>query len=112
MNDCVFCKNLPKVIENELCFALYDIKPLTKGHMLVVLKRHQATVFDSSPEEIKAAFELLQEAKALMTGEFKPDGFNIVANCGVAAGQIVMHAHFHLLPRYEGQSIEPRALIH
>lgn len=112
MSDCIFCKDLPKVIQNELAYAVYDIKPLTKGHMLVVLKRHQTTVFDSSPEEIKAAFDLIQKAKALITKEFKPDGFNIVANCGAAAGQIVMHAHLHLLPRYQGQSVEPRALIH
>ena len=92
-NICIFCKNLPKVLENELAYALYDIKPITKGHMLVIPKRHHMTIFESTPEEIKAVFELIQKAKELLLKEHKPDGFNIVANCGEAAGQIVMHAH-------------------
>ncbi len=100
------------MLENELAYCLYDIKPLTKGHMLVVLKRHHTTVFESSPKEIKAAFELVQKAKEVLLKEYKPDGFNIVANCGEAAGQIVMHAHLHLLPRYKGQAFNPQALVH
>lgn len=112
MNDCIFCKNLPKVLENELAYALYDIKPLTKGHMLIIPKRHHMTLFESTAGEIQALFELLQKAKELILKEHKPDGFNIVANCGEAAGQIVMHAHAHLLPRYSGQPVNPKALIH
>jgi len=112
MSDCIFCKNLPKVLENELAYCLYDIKPITKGHMLVILKRHHTTIFESRPEEIKAVFELIQKAKELLLKEYKPDGFNILANCGEAAGQIVMHAHLHLLPRYKGQAFNPQVLIH
>jgi diadenosine tetraphosphate (Ap4A) HIT family hydrolase len=111
MSECIFCKDLPKVLENELAYALYDIKPITKGHMLVIPKRHHVTVFESTPEEIKAVFELIQKSKDLLLKEHKPDGFNVVANCGEAAGQIVMHAHLHLLPRYTGQAVNPRVLI-
>ena len=112
MSDCIFCKNLPKVLENELAYALNDIKPITKGHMLVIPKRHHTTIFESTPEEIIAVFELIQRAKGLLIKEHKPDGFNIVANCGPAAGQIVMHAHLHLLPRYKGQPLILGLLIH
>ena len=112
MSDCIFCKNLPKVLENELAYALYDINPISKGHMLIIPKRHHATVFESTPDEIKAVFELTQQAKALISKEHDPDGFNIVANCGEVAGQVVMHAHVHLLPRYKGQVINPRVVIH
>ena len=112
MIDCIFCKNLPKVLENELAYALFDIKPITKGHLLVIPKRHYTTIFESTPEEIKAVFELLQKAQSLLLKEHKPDGFNIVANCGEAAGQIVMHAHVHLLPRYQGQAVNPQVVIH
>jgi len=112
MGDCIFCKNLPKVLENELAYALYDIKPITKGHMLFIPKRHHVTVFESTPQEIVAIFELIQKAKELLIKEYQPDGFNIVANCGQDAGQIVMHAHVHLLPRYKGQSVDPRVVIH
>ena len=111
-NICIFCKNLPKVLENELAYALRDIKPITKGHMLVIPKRHHTTIFESTPEEIKAVFELIRETKELLIKEHQPDGFNIVANCGEAAGQIVMHAHMHVLPRYKNQVIDPKILIH
>jgi diadenosine tetraphosphate (Ap4A) HIT family hydrolase len=112
MEDCVFCKKLPKVMENDLAYGIYDIKPLTKGHMLFIPKRHHETIFESTPEEIKAVFELIQKAKDLLDKEHKPAGFNIAANCGQAAGQIVMHAHIHLLPRYKGESFNLRSLIH
>lgn len=112
MSDCVFCKNLPKVLENELAYALYDIKPITKGHMLFIPKRHHTTVFESTPEELKAMFELINKAQELLIKEHHPDGFNIAANCGEAAGQIVMHAHLHLLPRYKGEAFNSHALIH
>jgi len=112
MTDCIFCKNLPKVMENELAYCLYDIKPITQGHMLVIPKRHHVTIFESTPQETVAMFELIQKAKELLLKEHKPDGFNIVANCGDAAGQIVMHAHWHVLPRYKGQEFNPRVLVH
>ena len=99
-------------MENELAFALYDIHPITQGHMLVIPKRHFLTLFESTTDEIKAVFELIQRGRALLLKEHKPDGFNIAANCGEDAGQIVMHAHMHLLPRYKGQSVDPRVVIH
>jgi len=112
MSDCIFCKNLPKVLENDLAYCLYDIKPITKGHILVIPKRHYTTILEATPEEINALFELTQKAQELILKEHKPDGFNIVANCGEAAGQIVMHAHIHLLPRYKGQAVDPRVFVH
>ena len=101
MSDCIFCKDLPRILENELAYAVYDIKPISRGHMLFIPKRHHETVFDSTVQEITAMFELINKAKVLIHKEHKPDGYNIQANCGNAAGQIVMHAHFHLIPRYK-----------
>lgn len=112
MSDCIFCKNLPKVFENELAYCLYDIKPLSPGHMLIIPKRHQVTLFESNSEEINAIFHLVNKAKELLVKEHKPDGFNIFANCGETAGQVVMHAHLHLLPRYASKSIDLRSVIH
>jgi diadenosine tetraphosphate (Ap4A) HIT family hydrolase len=112
MADCIFCKNLPKVFENDFAYAVYDINPLSKGHMLFIPKRHHTTVFESTTEEMKAIFDLINQAKEFLLKEYKPDGFNIAANCGEAAGQIVMHAHFHLIPRYKNQEVNIRALIH
>jgi diadenosine tetraphosphate (Ap4A) HIT family hydrolase len=111
MTDCIFCRDLPKILENELAYCLYDIKPITKGHMLLIPKRHHETMFESTPGEIKAVFDLAGKAKELLIKEYRPDGFNIAANCGAAAGQIVMHAHLHLLPRYRGQMFDLKALM-
>ena len=58
------------------------------------------------------AFQLIDKAKEILIKEHQPDGFNIVANSGEAAGQIVMHAHMHLLPRYKRQSVNPQTVIH
>ncbi len=103
MSDCIFCKNLPKVLENKLAYAVYDIKPLSQGHMVFIPKRHHSTIFESTPQEIQALFDLINKAKELLQKEHTPDAFNIAANCGEAAGQIVMHAHVHLIPRYKDQ---------
>ena len=101
MADCIFCKNLPKVLENDLAYAVYDIKPLSRGHMVFIPKRHFEQVFQADAEEIKSLFDLINKAKALLDKEHHPDGYNIQVNCGSVAGQIVMHAHLHLIPRYK-----------
>ena len=67
MSDCIFCKNLPKVLENELAYAVFDIKPITKGHLLVIPKRHHVTAFESTPEEIKAIMQ--KYAKVRVSGK-------------------------------------------
>jgi diadenosine tetraphosphate (Ap4A) HIT family hydrolase len=99
--NCIFCKDLPKVLENELAYAVYDIKPHSKGHMLFIPKRHHTTIFESTPAEVSAIFELINKAKLSLQKEHNPDGYNIQVNCGEVAGQIVMHAHVHLIPRYK-----------
>ena len=109
MLDCIFCKNLPKVLENDLVYAVYDVKPTSKGHMLFIPKRHHATVFESTSQEITAVFDLINQAKALLDKEHKPHGYNVQVNCGPVAGQVVMHAHIHLIPRYNGIKEIPNA---
>ena len=101
MPDCIFCKNLPKVLENDLAYAVYDIKPLSRGHMVFIPQRHFEQLFQAHADEIKALFDLINKAKALLDKEHHPDGYNIQVNCGSVAGQIVMHAHLHLIPRYQ-----------
>ncbi len=102
MADCIFCKNLPKVMENELAYVLHDIDPISKGHTLVIPKRHVEHIFDATPEEGAAMRALVMAMKVRLEKEHAPDGYNIWVNCGKAAGQVVMHAHIHLIPRYKG----------
>jgi diadenosine tetraphosphate (Ap4A) HIT family hydrolase len=92
-------------MENDLAYALYDINPISKGHTLLIPKRHFETIFEATPQEIAAVFELLNRMKDVLQNEHSPDGCNIWVNSGRVAGQVVMHAHMHLIPRYKGQVI-------
>lgn len=104
---CPFCQDLPLLIENELAKAFFDKYPVTKGHLLVVPKRHAITYFDCSLEEKVAIDDLIQRGKAYLDERYQPDGFNLGANCGLAAGQTVFHCHVHLIPRFTGDCENP-----
>ena len=105
MPGCVFCRNFPPVIENELAYVLFDIAPVSQGHALVIPRRHVEQVFDVTSEEWAAMHELIVLMRGRLEKEHAPDGYNIWMNSGKAAGQVVMHAHLHLIPRYQGQMI-------
>ena len=110
MTKCVFClrDSLEVIAENKLALAFYDTCPVSNGHTLVVPKRHVETYFDASPEEHRAINELIFEVKALLENKLNPDGYNIGANIGQAAGQTVFHFHIHIIPRYSGDVEDPR----
>ncbi len=90
------------VIENSLGYVRYDNNSLSRGHVLVVPKRHVSDFFDMSKDEQVAVLELLGEAQRHIQLTFPPDGYNIGVNIGAAAGQSRMHVHVHLIPRYDG----------
>jgi diadenosine tetraphosphate (Ap4A) HIT family hydrolase len=118
---CRFC-NLDEsaaIISNDAAIAIYDGFPVTPGHTLIVPKRHIASFFEATREEQTAMFDLLAEMRQLLLlptqpscGEAGPlpvpDGFNIGINDGMAAGQTVMHLHIHLIPRFRGDTEDPR----
>ena len=103
--SCIFCSDVVRngtVMENELAFAVYDKFPQTQGHMLIIPKRCTKNWFETTPAERDAIDALLFLAKELLDHEHKPDGYNILTNCGAEAGQSVFHTHVHLIPRYKG----------
>ncbi|MEK6592756.1 MAG: HIT family protein [Pseudomonadota bacterium] len=110
---CPFCPPPPDriLIERPLAFVKRDAHPLTTGHALVIPRRHVACFFDTTAEERQAMLELLDEAKALLDREHRPDAYNIGINNGTAAGQSVMHVHLHVIPRYLGDTGDPRGGI-
>jgi diadenosine tetraphosphate (Ap4A) HIT family hydrolase len=108
MSDCIFCKNLPKALENELAYAVYDINPISRGHALIIPRRHFEQIFEATPEESNAVKALIVGMKTKIEEEYQPDGYNIWINCGKAAGQVVMHAHVHVIPRYKGEVLHIR----
>ncbi|WP_202076528.1 HIT family protein [Caldalkalibacillus salinus] len=113
MSKCPFCnlKAEQKVIENDLAIGFYDLYPVQKGHLLIIPKRHVATYFEATEEEVKAIHQLLHKGKELIDQEYDPDGYNIGVNIGEYGGQTVMHLHVHLIPRYKGDIGDPRGGI-
>jgi diadenosine tetraphosphate (Ap4A) HIT family hydrolase len=105
--NCPFCES-DSIIVGALIFARYDKFPVSKGHCLIVPKRHVETWFDMSKEEQIEAFELINKVKALIDEKYSPDGYNIGMNCGESAGQTIPHAHIHVIPRYKGDMDNPR----
>ena len=111
LTPCPFCCLDPNriILSNEHAFAIRDGFPISKGHTLIIPKRHIASLFEATAEEQAALFDLLGQARhQQLLEELKPDGFNIGINDGTAAGQTVMHLHIHLIPRYAGDQPDPR----
>jgi diadenosine tetraphosphate (Ap4A) HIT family hydrolase len=109
-SKCLFC-SIPKeqvLIERPLAVAARDSYPVSPGHALIIPRRHVVTFFETTDEERLAMTKLLDEMKAMLDREHKPDGYNIGINSGAAAGQTVMHLHVHLIPRYAGDKADPR----
>jgi diadenosine tetraphosphate (Ap4A) HIT family hydrolase len=94
-------------MENALAYARYDNHALSRGHILVVPKRHVASFFDMTTDEQDCVLRLLADAQRHLQITFKPDGYNIGVNVGAAAGQSRMHVHVHLIPRYVGDVPNP-----
>ena len=101
MEHCVFCddfmKNKEKIFENELAIAFFDGFPVSKGHILIITKRHVKTFFDITKEEQDDMFELLRKVREFIDREYQPTGYNIGFNCGEDAGQTVKHFHIHMI---------------
>jgi diadenosine tetraphosphate (Ap4A) HIT family hydrolase len=79
--------------------------------MRVVPKRHVANFFHMNAKEQEAVLRLLNQAQRFVEERHSPDGYNIGANIGKAAGQARMHVHVHLIPRYAGDVADPRGGI-
>ncbi len=107
---CPFCTPdaAQAVCANDLAFAFLDGFPVTPGHTLIVPRRHVSSFFEATKEEQAALFDLVAQMRERLLAERSPDGFNIGINDGAAAGQTVMHLHIHLIPRYAGDTEDPR----
>ncbi len=111
---CVFCDRLTAgdlVVENELAAAFPDAFPLTRGHTLVVPRRHEADYFALTADEQGAMWRLANAVRQRIERELHPGGYNLGVNVGPAAGQTVGHVHIHLIPRYAGDVDDPRGGI-
>jgi diadenosine tetraphosphate (Ap4A) HIT family hydrolase len=109
-HDCPFChlEASRTRMESAFAVALLDGFPVTPGYTLVLPKRHVASLFDLPDEEQAAVWKLVAQVRAVLLTELRPDGFNVGLNDGMAAGQTVLHAHVHVIPRRRGDVADPR----
>ncbi|MBS3109132.1 HIT family protein [Candidatus Woesearchaeota archaeon] len=105
-DDCVFCKiakgEIPasKVYEDKNYLVFLDIMPANKGHLLVIPKKHYLSL-EEMPEKAATGLILIeQKAIKAMVKTLNPDGYNCLQNNHFAAGQLIPHAHVHIIPRY------------
>lgn len=105
MSQCVFCKiiagEIPsvKIYEDDLVYAFLDISPINLGHTLVIPKEHHQSA-STIPENVAGRmFHIGSRIGIAMKRELDIDGYNLHLADGTAAGQVVMHAHLHVIPR-------------
>lgn len=111
--DCIFCGilagDLPATVvqEDERTVAFMDIKPATRGHALVVPRRHTTDLLTIDHDELAACAEAARRLAARATEALGAGGVNVLASCGAAAWQSVFHFHLHVIPRYHDDLLRP-----
>jgi diadenosine tetraphosphate (Ap4A) HIT family hydrolase len=110
---CVFCGLQPEriVLESTHGVVLRDAFPVGRGHLLVVPRIHVPSIFELPPAVQSDLWDLVRQARRTMAESIHPDGFTVGVNDGEAAGQTVLHAHIHVIPRYVGDVPDPRGGI-
>ena len=111
--DCIFCKiangEIPTntIFENEDFRVILDVGPATRGHALVLPKKHYADIYEIPEDVLAEAVKVGKKVATFLKDKLGCDGMNLVQNNGEAAGQTVMHYHLHIIPRYkdDGQHI-------
>jgi len=112
-NGCVFCDAIASnndeehlvVARGKLCFVIMNLFPYNSGHVMVVPYRHTGDFLELTDEESLETMQFLRKLVAALRESSKPDGFNIGSNIGRSAGAgIDKHIHFHLVPRWNGDT--------
>jgi histidine triad (HIT) family protein len=104
--DCLFCKVIARelpgqiVDEDERTVAFMDINPATRGHALVVPRRHAKDLLEIEADDLTATVLAAQRLAKRVHERLKPDGINLLNSCGRAAWQTIFHFHVHVIPRY------------
>jgi histidine triad (HIT) family protein len=111
-NDCVFCKivegKLPsrKVYENRHILAFLTIEPISRGHLLIIPKKHFENIYDISESDLKEIIVSAKKIAKFLKTSLGATGINILHASGKDAQQSVFHFHIHIVPRYEGDSLD------
>ncbi len=111
MDGCVFCKmvagEIPvtKIYEDEAVLAFLDIGPISDGHTLVIPKQHCGLLHECDPGVLSAVAARLGKIAGAVVEAMGAEGYNVLVNNGRAAGQVVNHLHFHIIPRKTGDRV-------
>src|ERR1700722_11053934 len=109
--DCIFCKivagELPATIvaQDERTVAFMDINPATRGHALVIPRRHAVDLLEIDADDLAATITAAQRLARPPPGRLGAAGVNLLNSCGPAAWQTVFHFHIHVIPRYDGDPL-------
>lgn len=109
--NCVFCKIARKKIKAEFLeetnnfIAILDAHPKTEGHVLIIPKKHYVNILDMPIKLGEEMLSLIKRVAFDILEKKQGDGFNILMNNLPSAGQVVMHAHIHVIPRKEGDGL-------
>lgn len=109
--DCIFCRiisgEIPSttIYENSKFKVIMDIAPANKGHVLILPKEHYDNIYDIDTATAGELFELAVMTARALKSVLDCDGMNILQNNGTVAGQTVFHFHMHIIPRYEGDTV-------
>lgn len=109
--DCIFCKiiagQIPchKVYEDQSVIVFLDINPVSEGHTLVVPKEHFERFHECSAQVTAAIGPVVGKVSRAVIAATGADGYNLLCNNGIAAGQLVGHVHFHVIPRMSGDGV-------
>ena len=112
-DKCIFCKiiagEIPchKVYEDDRVLAFLDVGPLSAGHVLVIPKTHAVQLDDLADEDAGAIGTVLPRLTRAVSAATGTKAYNVLQNNGEAAGQVVMHVHFHLIPKPTPDSTGP-----
>jgi histidine triad (HIT) family protein len=105
-SDCLFCQiiagDVPsqRIDEDENTVTFMDINPATRGHALVVPRRHTRNLLEIEPDDLTAVVLAAQRLARRITDRLGADGVNLLNSCGSVAWQTVFHFHIHVIPRY------------
>jgi len=112
VSDCLFCKiiegSIPsyKVYEDSDVLAFLDIFPIHPGHVLIVPKKHSADILDTPEAEMQKIIAAAKKIAPAVIKATKADAINLGMNNRQAAGQVVMHAHMHIIPRFKDDGLK------
>lgn len=111
-NNCIFCKiangEIPSatVYEDDDFRAILDLGPASKGHTLILPKKHASDLYELPEETAAKVLPLAKKLGAQLQEGLHAEGLNLVQNNGEAAGQTVKHFHMHLIPRYANDTVD------